>query len=99
MRPPRYYDKFYEENFPEKMLDIKQKREQSASIQSLSIENTLERMNVKHQIALIHSKKNSRDLRDVQLHVSECTAPQKAYDEKVIKYNEEAITLLKHGEI
>lgn len=90
MRPPRYYDKFYEKFYPEKYLDLKCKREESQSIQSLSIENTPERMNVKHKIALIHSKQEHRAL-ETQTINKQDYAPVKSYDNKVIAYNEETL--------
>ncbi|WNK13611.1 MAG: replication initiator protein [Microvirus sp.] len=90
MRPPRYYDKFYEKNFPEKYLDIKCKREYDSSIQSLSLENTPERMNVKHKLALIRSKQLHRKLEDDSFLKKDPKTIQ-SYDNKVVEYNEESL--------
>ncbi|QXP08417.1 MAG: replication initiator protein [Arizlama microvirus] len=95
MRPPRYYDKFYEKNFPEKFLDVRCKREESSSIQSLSIENTKERINVKHKMSLIHLRqKGNRSLTEQSL--AEVRHLEQTYDERAISYRENGIQLAKN---
>jgi len=94
-RPPRYYDKFYEKKFPEKMLDTKQKREYSTFFNINHEEQTEERLNVKHQIKILQSKiKDSRAMdnreRSLDLPQGLLTYPQ-SYDEKVIKYRKELL--------
>lgn len=89
VRPPRFYDKVYEKNFPEKFLDIKAKREESQLLKNRDDESP-ERMNVKHKIAVLNSQKEQRSF--------ECQSPDKQtyaqvqnYDNKVINYNEEIL--------
>lgn len=86
MRPPRYYDKFYEKNYPEKYLDLKCKREYDSSIQSLSIENTKERLNVKHEIAFMQSRKTNRSLTGEKLYTEAPLEQYQALDEATINY-------------
>lgn len=90
-RPPRYYDKFYEKKFPEKYLDTKIKRDYSM----LSLdknEQSTERLNVKLKVALKNQETyGKRSLNAESVITSGLQAPQKTYDEKVVKYREEIL--------
>lgn len=97
-RPPRYYDKFFEKEFPQKMLDVKIKRDYSQLTQNEQ-EGTIERLNVKHKVALVNHKQNgSRTLpcgdflsgRNSQTSDGLSDA-QKSFDQRVVSYREEIL--------
>lgn len=88
-RPPRYYDKFYEKQYPDMMLDIKSTREYNSSLVNID-EQTEERLNVKHKIAI----KNQEAFGSRNLNMGNSTSnglpdSQRLYDNRVIKYREE----------
>lgn len=90
-RPPRYYDKFFEKEFPEKYLDIKIKRDYTQLTQNKN-EQTTERLNVKHKVALknqeTYGKRNLNMGTSISTGLSDA---QKNYDQKVVQYREETI--------
>lgn len=83
-KPARYYDKFYAEAYPEKFDKIKMNREELAHRFEISEENTPHRMNTKHEIALLRTKKLIRSLEG---NAAEFSHHKLDYDEKVIHYN------------
>lgn len=90
-RPPRYYDKFFEKEFPEKYLDTKAKREHNMLLLDQN-EQTTERLNVKHKVALKNQETyGKRSLNIESTSTSGIYTPQKIYDEKVVKYREEIL--------
>lgn len=86
-RPPRYYDKFYEKNYPQEMLDIKAKREYSMSLINTE-EQTDERLNVKHKVALQKNETSGRRALSSDNGAPVDNAQQRLYDKRVIQYRE-----------
>lgn len=96
MRPSRYYDKFYEKNFPSEYTDLKINREFSTHLQSLSSENDLSRVNVKHEIQLLKQKEISRSY-EIDLDPTKARTlddAQQQYDQRCVDYNKQ---ILKEG--
>lgn len=58
LRPPKYYDKFFEENYPEKFQKIKALRKQNLSIHSEN--NTPERLEVREKLHLSRASQLKR---------------------------------------
>ena len=98
MRPSRYYDKFYEKNFPDSYSEIKQSREDSVHLQALSSESDLSRMNVKHELQLLRQKNISRSY-ELDSELPSLEAPQKKYDQQCVNYNAYIISKEKLNEI
>lgn len=62
LRPPRYYDKLYEEMAPKDMEFIKQKREEHAHLLENHPDNQPKRLLTRYQAALLNKKDIERNL-------------------------------------
>lgn len=91
LRPARYYDKYYEKNFPEKYSDIKISREFTAMEQSNHPEKFIGRTNVKHELRLLLQKNMNRGVDNYDVLVSNLYDSQKNYDEKCVEYFKEQL--------
>lgn len=83
VRPAKYYDKYFEKNFPEKFDRIKSSREDSLFTFLSSPENLPHRLTAKHEFILHRGKSLIRPLEDASI---EYKHHKQDYDWKVINY-------------
>lgn len=91
-RAPRYYDKFYEKNFPNEYLSLKSKREASLIDKCNSSDNSLFRLNTIHEVQLLRQKKITRSF-ESDLLESDSFAIN-LYDQHVVDYHNSNIGVL-----
>lgn len=85
-KPPRYYDKYLEKNFPEKLDLLKMKREHNG-LEINPLEAGTHRMHVKHQCKILKRNEYVRSM--------EGKPEYNKYDDKCSEY---VTSMLNHGE-
>ena len=59
-RPSRYYDKYLANEFPDEFDDLKMRREDSVFKHFNSVDNSIDRLNVRHEVQVLKNRNLSR---------------------------------------
>lgn len=98
LKPNRYYDKFYEKNFPENFERIKLMRENTAAILNSSLDSSLSRANVKHELQLLKQKEITRSYEIDDSIKKELGERLKTHDQKIVDYYKQVLKDQKQGD-